>query len=99
MRRVAEFLNIKVSDELWPILVKAAGFDAMKKQGADIMPGVNRIFTEGTDRFFNKGVNGRWQGVFADEDLALYDEKLKKSLPPECIKWLEFGRGGAATLA
>jgi aryl sulfotransferase len=99
MRRVAEFLNIEVSDELWPIFVKAAGFEAMKKQGGEIMPNVGKLFTDGTDRFFNKGVNGRWQGVFVDEDLALYDEKLKKTLPPECIRWLHFGKEGAATLA
>jgi aryl sulfotransferase len=92
MQRVAAFLNIKISDELWPVLVKAAGFEAMKSQGAEIMPGVNRIFTDGTDRFFNKGVNGRWRGVFTAEDLALFDMKLKEVLSPDCIKWLEFGK-------
>ncbi len=97
MRRVAQFLKIDISPELWPILVKAAGFEAMKKQGGEIFPGISRIFTEGANRFFNKGVNGRWKGVFSEEDLALYDAKLKKALPPDCINWLEFGRQGAAT--
>jgi aryl sulfotransferase len=96
MRRVAEFLNITVSEEQWPILVKAAGFEAMKKQGAELMPGVNKIFTQGTDRFFNKGINGRWKGVFSKDDLALYDAKLNETLPPECISWLQLGRRGAA---
>jgi aryl sulfotransferase len=67
----------------------------MKKQGAEIMPGVSKIFTEGADRFFNKGINGRWRGVFDQDDLDLYDAKLKAILPPACIKWLEFGRQGA----
>jgi aryl sulfotransferase len=96
MQRVAEFLDITVPEKLWPVLVKAADFEAMKKQGAEIMPGVNRIFTGGADRFFNKGVNGRWKGVFSADDLALFDMKLNEALSPECVKWLESGRQGAA---
>jgi aryl sulfotransferase len=95
MRRVADFLNINISSTVWPALVKAAEFEAMKKQGAEIMPGVSKIFAEGADRFFNKGINGRWRGVFDQEDLDLYDAKLKATLPTACIKWLEFGRQGA----
>ena len=44
--------------------------------------------------FFNKGTNGRWQGVFRPEDLALYDAKVKQAFSPELARWLEHGRLG-----
>ena len=95
MRRVAEFLDIPVDEKIWPLLVKAAGFDFMKREGAALMPGVSGMFVEGKDRFFNKGVNERWKNVLAADDLALYEAKLAAALPPDCIAWLARGRRGA----
>lgn len=92
MRRIADFLDITVPEKEWPSLVRAAGFDSMKQQGAELMPGVTGMFNEGKDRFFNKGQNGRWKGVFTKEDLTVYEGKLAASLSPDCIRWLEAGR-------
>ena len=91
MRRIATFLDITVPDQMWSSLVQAAGFDSMKKQGAELMPGVTSMFNEGKDRFFNKGENGRWKGVFTSEDLATYDAKLAALLSPACLRWLAGG--------
>ena len=96
MRRIAAFLDITVPEQLWPSLVRAAEFESMKQQGAELMPNVTGMFDEGKDRFFNKGQNGRWKGVFANEDLAVYDTKLTATLPPDCIRWLEGGNAISA---
>jgi aryl sulfotransferase len=92
MRRVADHLGITVPDETWPALVEAAGFAAMRRDGAAIMTWVSTILDGGMDRFFHRGEIGRWRGVFREEDLALYEAKLEATLPPACRQWLAEGR-------
>lgn len=90
MARIAGFLGIDVPDALWPRLVEAAGFDAMRRDGAALMAKAAQVFRGGSDRFFHKGSNRRWEGVYAPEDLALYDAKAA-TLPPGCREWVEHG--------
>ncbi|MFO0991703.1 MAG: sulfotransferase domain-containing protein [Hyphomicrobiales bacterium] len=87
MRRIADFLDISVPKQAWPALLQAAGIDAMRKQGAALMPNVTQLFDKGAETLFNKGTNGRWKGVFRDDDLALYDAKIAKHFSPGCAAW------------
>ena len=64
MRRVADFLGISVPPDIWPELVEAAGFEAMRRAGEVLMGSVATIFQGGATRFFHEGTNGRWRGVF-----------------------------------
>jgi hypothetical protein len=48
---------------------------AYSRDGATLMGQVKAIFQGGSSRFFHAGTNGRWRGVFLDEDLALYEAK------------------------
>ena len=91
MRRIAAFLDIDVPESLWPSLVQAASLEAMRRD-ADSLGGMDAVFNGGAARFFNKGVNGRWQGVLAEADLALYDSKVRQVFAPELAEWLENGR-------
>ncbi len=95
MRRIAEFLDITIAESLWPSLVRAASFEAMQSAGDDLMPHAKRLFTGGARQFFNKGVSGRWQSILTDEDLALYDAKVREKLTPGLAAWLAGGRRGA----
>jgi aryl sulfotransferase len=95
MRRVADFLGVSVPPDVWPSLVEAAGFAAMRRDGEVLMGSVAAMFRGGAGRFFHRGTNGRWRGVFRDEDLALYDAKLRAELPPACARWLAHGGSGA----
>lgn len=92
MRLLASFLGLEVAEPIWPSLMRAAGFDAMKEQGAELMPGVVNMFNDGKERFFNKGVDGRWRDIFASDDLATYESRLAATLPLACARWLEGGR-------
>ncbi len=92
MRRVADFLEISTPADRWPALVGAAGFEAMRRDGAALMGRVAAIFQDGSDRFFHKGTNQRWRGVFRDEDLDLYDAKVKATFSPACARWVANGR-------
>jgi len=95
MRRIAAFIGAPIDEAKWPALVKAATFDEMKAAGARIKPSVVDVMVGGTDRFFNKGVNGRWRDHFSDSDLALYDAKVREKFTPGLAAWIEKGRLGA----
>jgi aryl sulfotransferase len=95
MRRIAEFLDIEPDDAIWTSLVTAAGFEAMRAAGDELVPYSKRMFAEGSRRFFNKGVSGRWREVFSKEALALYDSTLRAASSPSLAAWLEHGCLGA----
>jgi aryl sulfotransferase len=92
MRRVAEFLDVTVPEKVFPSLVEAATFEEMRRTGNQLMPRLLATFEGGTDRFFLKGENDRWRGIFADSDVDLYDRKAEAKLTPECALWLTCGR-------
>ena len=90
--RIAAFLAIPLSEVLLSQLVEAARFDGMQREGDALLPHQVGIFRGGHRSFLNKGTGGRWRGVFQGEDLAVYQAKLARAVPPECVEWLE--RGG-----
>ena len=92
MRRISAFLDIPVDETIWRSLVEAAGFESMKKAGADLMPGADASFEGGHNTFLNKGTNGRWQSELTAEDLALYQSRVEAELSPSLARWLEHGR-------
>lgn len=95
MQRVADFLEISVASEIWPVLVEAAGFEAMRRDGETLMGNRATVFQGGSGRFFHKGTNERWRGVFREEDLLLYDAKIATMLSPACSDWVVSGRRAA----
>jgi aryl sulfotransferase len=92
MRRVADFLDISVAKDLWPELVAAASFEAMRRDGGALMSKAAASFKDGSRSFFFEGSNERWRGVAADEDLALYETKAEAMLSPACARWVAMGR-------
>ena len=92
MQRIADFLDIFVPSDVWPQLVDAAGFEAMRRDGDVLMSEIAASFKEGSRGFFFKGTNERWRGVFFEEDLELYEAKAEAMLAPECARWVARGR-------
>jgi aryl sulfotransferase len=95
MRRVADFLGIPVPAGLWPGLVAAAGFAAMRREGGTLMAEVAGMFQGGAGRFLHRGTNGRWRGVLTEADLELYRAKVAAILSPSCAGWVAGGRRAA----
>lgn len=73
-------------------IATAASFEVMRAQGAALMPGAENVWVEGAKTFFHQGVNGCWQGVFAEADLAAYDARIASEVTPALVAWLEGGR-------
>lgn len=92
MRRVAIFLEIEISETLWPELVEAAGFEAMKHAGNDLIPMAKDIWGEGgASHFFSKARSRSWSEL-RPADLKLYDDKVERRFEPELAHWIENGR-------
>lgn len=92
MQRIADFLDIETPPALMQELVEAATFDAMRRDGAALLPRIGENFDHGHERFLNKGTNGRWKDFLTDADLARYDALIRNKLPPEMARWVERGR-------
>ena len=92
MRRIADFLGITIPGDLWPALVGAADFEAMKRDGKRLLPTADRSFEGGADRFLHKGANDRWRGVLTEDDLALYEAKVRERFTPGLAAWVDGGR-------
>jgi aryl sulfotransferase len=90
--RIASYLEIDLPSAVMSEIVGAAGFEAMREQGAALMPGAEMAWKEGAKTFLHKGVNGRWQGLFADADLVAYRLKTAAEFTPALAAWLESGR-------
>lgn len=92
MRSLAAYLEIEVPEALWPGVVHACRFETVKADPDKvIVPMYKVLFEGGADSFIYKGTNGRWKDVLDEDDLALYEEAMAKTLPPDCARWLEQG--------
>ena len=92
MVRIADFLEIAVPASLMPVLVEAARFETMKKDGNALFPKLPQVFDKGADRFINKGLSGRWREYLKAEDIARYQAILQRATTPGLASWLEGGR-------
>ena len=100
MRRIAGFLEIAVDEDLWPDLVEAAGFEAMKRNAEVLLPMAQALWDDGGQRFLHKGTNGRWRDVVRSGDLARYEARVAAEFPPALADWIANGRcGGDPRLA
>src|SRR5215469_14996280 len=79
---------IDIPAALWPEIVAAAGFEAMKAQGEALLPHQSRSFDDGAARFFHKGTNGRWQGTVLSTDLARYDAEVEMLFTVDLASWV-----------
>lgn len=92
MRRIAGFLGIELPEDVWPEIVEAAGFTAMKGAAEQLMPQAGGVWKGGGNTFINKGTNGRWEEVCRPADLARYEAKVSANFSPSLAAWSEHGR-------
>lgn len=91
MREIADYLEIKVPEELWPDVVNRCTFSQVKKDPSKVVgENIAFAFKGGADSFIYKGTNKRWVGVLDEDDLDLYERAMAK-LPDEYAAWLQDG--------
>jgi aryl sulfotransferase len=92
MRGLAAYLDIEVPESLWPRVVHACEFDTVKADPYKVVDEMHdSVFQGGGDTFIHKGTNGRWKDVLDDDEIALYEQAMAKTLSPDCARWLEEG--------
>jgi hypothetical protein len=91
MRRLAGRLGIEVPEERWPTLVKAAGFDEMRRRADVTAPDTETRIWKSNAGFFNRGTTGQWRDLLDEEALARYEARLAELAPPDLAAWLHHG--------
>jgi hypothetical protein len=90
MRLLAERLDIDVPDALWPNLVHAASFNAMKSRASWLAPDRLGVLKD-PNRFFRSGRSGDGTIMLSDTDLRRYADRISKLTSPQIIRWLHHG--------
>jgi hypothetical protein len=91
MRFLANRLAIRVSNELWPSLVRAATFREMRAHSAVTAPNAEAKFWQDNDRFFNHGTSGQWRSLLNDDDLERYRARAYRVGRVEVVDWVHRG--------
>lgn len=93
IRRIAEFLEIPIDEEKFPVILEHCSFDWMKANASQFAPGNGCFWEEGASQFINKGSNGRWRDILTPNEIKEYEDMAETTLGKECAKWLETGHG------
>jgi aryl sulfotransferase len=99
-RRAVEALaaaaGIDASAGVIDAVTKATAFGAMKAKASDYAPVAGTGFWKSDASFFDSASSKKWEGKLSEEELALYQGRLKELIPDaEDRDWLE--RGGELT--
>lgn len=92
MKRIANFLDIRVESSNWPRILEYCSFDWMKANATKSVPLGGAFWDAGAQVFINKGVNGRWQSVLNADECREFEERALGELGPECARWMATGR-------
>jgi aryl sulfotransferase len=91
IRRVADFLGVKIDETRWPDMLQHCSFDYMKANATPSVPLGGAFWDGGAQTFINKGVNGRWRDTLSAEESAAYRSRAVAELGEDCARWLETG--------
>ena len=95
MRRLADFLGVAIDDAIWPKLVTAATFAAMKQSADASAPGAHLGEWKSNDDFFRRGRLDEWRERLTADNQSLYERLSTERLEPELKRWIEGGRAAA----
>jgi hypothetical protein len=87
MRRLARRLGISVPEELWPELMGAASFEAMRANAGRVAPNPSGILKDSA-AFFRRGSSGAGAEVLEADELERYRARASQLAPADLLKWL-----------
>lgn len=87
MRRIAGLLDIAVSGRVWPDLVAAASFGAMRNRARQLAPDPAGVLKDSA-AFFRNGRSGSGRGLLTRDQLMLYSACAAELAPPDLLRWL-----------
>jgi aryl sulfotransferase len=91
MRRIADFLGIRLRSSEMADAVEHCSFAWMKAHAERAAPLGGRFWEGGAKTFIHKGTNGRWRDDLTAGDRARYEATALQRLGPACARWLAEG--------
>ncbi len=82
VKKIAEFLDKNVSDEVIDIITTRTTFDNMKVDKMLKLAKENNPNTTGRSEFMRKGTVGDWKGYFNEEQNHFIEQRYKETLQP-----------------
>ena len=87
MRRIAGRLGIDVPAARWPVLVEAAGFDAMRSRAAELAPDRLGVL-KSADAFFRTAASDRGAGRISADRRIRCEALVRELAAPAASDWL-----------
>lgn len=94
IRRIADFLDVRIDENKWPDILNHCSFDYMKANATASVPLGGAFWDGGAQTFINKGINGRWREVLSAAENEAYEKRARAELGADCARWLNSGRLG-----
>lgn len=91
MRRIADFLGIRLDAAQWAAAVEHCSFDYMRAHGEHTVPAGGAMWRGGAASFLHRGEAGRWRELLGPQQGADYAERALAELGTDCARWLECG--------
>ena len=91
MGKLSAFLGVPVNEAIWPSLVEAASFAAMRANADADAPGAHLGEWRNNVDFFRRSRMGEWREALSAENQALYDTLSSQRMDPAMKRWLEGG--------
>ena len=91
-RRLAEFLGVAIPRALWPELLEAASFSAMRGDADATAPGAEAGRWSSNADFFRAARVEQWREALSSENQTLYEAVNRDRFDPALKAWLEQGR-------
>lgn len=88
IRRIADFIDVEIDEEIFPKILEHCSFDYMKTNGSASTPMGGAFWVGGAETFINQGTNGRWTDTLSEEEINEYDDRAVAELGEECAQWL-----------
>ena len=92
IRRIADFLGVRIDPVKWPAILEHCSFDYMKAHPTRSVPLGGAFWDGGAATFIHKGINGRWRNELSERDCRLYEATARRELGEACAYWLATGR-------
>jgi len=87
MRHLARWLDITVPEHVWPALVSAAGFGAMRQRAVELAPDTNGVLLD-PSAFFRRGSSGAGREVITAAEYDRYLARVARLAPSDLLVWL-----------
>ena len=91
MKDIAEFLEIEYDESKLGQMVENCSIEKMRNKSDPLGSVASNIFKD-PQKFFNKGINGRWSDVLSEQDTENYRHLARRYLDDDGIHWLETGK-------